>query len=84
MSKPLMPRDLIDDRVHLIGSLHMIGLSTACGAMMQPGACKGRQYWDNEVNYWGKRGIRRERPFTTITLDPSKVTCRRKGCKPNG
>lgn len=71
-----------DDRVHLIGRLHLCSLSTACGAVMQPqSAGGGHDSWSNKVNYWGKTGIRVERPFTTITLDPSKVTCRRKGCK---
>jgi hypothetical protein len=72
--------DRFDNRVHLLGSLHPCSLSTACGAMMQPGAA-GAATWSNEVNYWGKTRIRIERPWTTITLDPSKVTCRRKGCK---
>lgn len=76
-TRKLMPEELIDNRIHLIGSIHMIALSTACGAVMQPG---GGQ-WDNEINYWGKIGVRKSRPFTTITLDHSKVTCRRKGCK---
>ena len=79
-----MPTSPFDDRVHLIGHLHGCSLSTACGAMMQPYSKGGRDGWTNEVNYWGKIGIRIERSFTTITLDPSKVTCRRKGCKQNG
>lgn len=72
-----MVKQPFDDKVHLLGSLHPMSLSTACGARMQP----SDEGWSNEVNYWGKTGIRVERPFTTVTLDPSKVTCRRKGCK---
>lgn len=75
--KPLMKKELMDDRVHLLGAIHMCSLSSACGAVMQPGT----DSWDNEVNYWGKIGIRKERPFTTLTLDRAKVTCRRQGCK---
>lgn len=69
----------IDDRVHLLGAIvgHAV-IGTACGARMQQSATGG---WHSDVNYWGTTGIRKERPFTTITLDPSKVTCRRKGCK---
>lgn len=76
--KPLMPTHLIDDRVHLLDHIGICCLVAGCGATMQPGS----DTWDNEVNYWGKTGIRTERPFTTVTLDRSKVTCRRKGCKP--
>ena len=75
--RPKIAPELIDDRVHLMGSMHQLSLSTACGAEMQP----GEHEWDNHVNYWGKIGVRVRRPFTTVTFDPSKVTCRRKGCK---
>ena len=77
MSTELIAKDLIDEQVHLIGNIGTCALTTACGAVMQPGDGQ----WDNEVNYWGKTGIRKERPFTTVTLDRSKVTCQRKGCK---
>lgn len=72
--------ELIDDRVHLMGSIGTCCIRAACGAVMQPTSSE----WTNEVNYWGKTGIRKERPFTTLTLDPSKVTCKREGCKTNG
>lgn len=70
---------VIDDRVHLLYGItgHAV-ISTACGAQMQGG---GGGEWNNNVNHWRRIGIKKYRPFTTVTLDPSKVTCRRKGCK---
>jgi hypothetical protein len=76
--KPQMDEQLIDNRVHLLYGITGHGvISTGCGAAMQHGSDR----WDNKVNYWGRVGIRKHRPFTTITIDPSKVTCKRKGCK---
>jgi len=73
-----MSNELFDNRVHLLAGVfgHAV-IGTACGARMQ----SGEDGWDNEVNYWGGVGVRQERPFTTVTLDPSKVTCKRKGCR---
>jgi hypothetical protein len=66
-----------DDKVHLLEAVGVCSLRTACGAAMQPHS----DGWSNEVNYWGKIGVRIERPFTTLTLDPARVTCKRKGCR---
>lgn len=48
-------------------------ISALCGAAIQ----RGDGEWDNNVNYWGRVGIKRHRPITHLTLDPAAVTCNR-------
>jgi hypothetical protein len=52
-------------------------ISTLCGAALQHGSTRNGDEWSNHVNYWGKVGIKKHRPFTHLTLDPAAVTCRR-------
>lgn len=70
-----METEPTDKVVHLLNGItgHAV-ISAYCRAAMQSAGSAG---WDSNVNYWGKVGIRKHRPWTTLTRDIQQVTCKR-------
>jgi len=60
--------------VHKIGPFTVFaGVTSMCGRAMQQHGPGGR--FSSRVNYWGRTGIRTEKPLRLLTLDDRDITC---------
>ena len=61
--------------IHKIGPFTVhAGVTTLCGRAMQLEHDDGTSF-SSRVNYWGKTGIVRHKPFRLLTLDDRDITC---------
>jgi len=64
-----------DNRVHYLAGVGIAEVFTSCGARMSSMNSGKGHHWEN-ISHDCHNKPSPSKPFTTITIDPSKVTCR--------